>query len=110
MSKKSKNDPKIGEYYKYTDFAFTHSSLEFFKEIGKDEYTTYTIVKSEKDILFLVDIKFIEQKNGSLFSKKHSFIFLVGEKKLITSPIFLPTFEMYFSKYDMKNSLKDLQK
>lgn len=81
MSKKSKDEPKVGEYYKYTDFSFINSSLEFFKEVGKDQYATYTIEKLEKDMLFLVEIKDIKQNKYNFLTKKHCFIFLAGEKR-----------------------------
>lgn len=114
---------------------YVESSLEFWKQTSGEDYESFTFVKDDPTALFLSDIikvpinaerptRIYEEILGQhglhekkklaenpAFSNeiwrgmKHSFVFLVGDKKIVTTPFYAPLFYLFFENQNFLKSV-----
>lgn len=125
-----KSLPKVGNLYKVRgdNLSVLEDTLQVWKEVGPDEYVEHHFSPDDPTTIFLTEIVEIPGKNipitedyddKDFFDKniedsmrfhnigtKHSFIFLIDNKKIATTPFYMPMFDIFFEKQSAKRRKK----
>jgi hypothetical protein len=127
--KMPKSLPKVGTLYKVRgdNLRVLEDTIRVWREVAADEYVEHHFTEEDPTTILLTEIVEIPSKNITLTATdeddlvdkidadyvktyntgiKHSFIFLIGNKKIATTPFHLPMFDIIFEKQSGKRQKK----